>query len=361
MNHLDIFQGGGNKILRVKCIVILFSLVIVLSCGKNILSDNEMNQNQDTYSLLFSSGHDYNLENQIALENFDINNFIDRRLPNTQHVDFFSYYSQGILFVTTEDKDSEKVQENRILYYLNENKQLKNMAQFKAIYPSSFYLQNNYLFCLTYSELVAIDIEAGVILWRKEVISNGTPSQLYVDIEKDIYILGYEKYGNEIKIINLSNNSDIKIFKGIIVCFDCENKKIYYKNDNKYQLFVYDYNSQETEQLKLVDKTNTPHKDYELYKVYFAAENKLILDYLLHQPVLVTKFLFPWADAYIDYHYYYTGKLNEKIIEKHDVFSIPEKENTSKIMSIRFFNNMNESGTDAINNMENTENGPGAG
>jgi hypothetical protein len=76
---------------------------------------------------------------------------------------------------------------------------------------------------------------------------------------------------------------------------------------------------------------------------------------LLRQPILATKFLFPWADTYIDYHYYYTGKMNEKTIEQHDVLSVPEKENVSKIMSIRFFDNMNESNIDAINDMENTE------
>jgi hypothetical protein len=74
MNHLDIFQVGGNKILRIKCIVILFSFAILLSCEKNTLPDNEMSLNRDTYNLLFSSGHDYNLENQIASEIFDINN-----------------------------------------------------------------------------------------------------------------------------------------------------------------------------------------------------------------------------------------------------------------------------------------------
>jgi hypothetical protein len=90
--------------------------MMVLSCKKNTLSDNEISLNQGAYELLFSSGYSYTLENQMALEKFDINNIASRRLPKTQHIDFFSYYNQGILFVTTEDTHSEKIPENRTLY-----------------------------------------------------------------------------------------------------------------------------------------------------------------------------------------------------------------------------------------------------
>jgi hypothetical protein len=323
--------------LPMKCLIILFLLTIFASCEKETLSDDKMFLGKDLHEVLFASGRSYNLE--AASINFDIRDIINRKLPRTQHIDYFGYYRTGILFVVTEDMDSEKVQENRILYYMDENKQLQEIVRFKAVYPGPFYLQNDYLFCFSYPELIAIDIDAGVIHWRKELdVSSGAPNQLYVDVDRGIYIMGYEKDKNEIKMINLADNSGIKIFKGIITCFDHANKDIFYR-DSSHQLFVYNYDDRKTKKIEIIDKKSRPDNNYKLCSIYFVARDKLILDYSLHHSVLIPKLIFPWADPYIDYHFYYNGRLNEGLIEKYGLFSIPEKENTSQIISIRLFDN----------------------
>jgi hypothetical protein len=309
----------------------------MVSCEK-APSNNEIYVNQDIYELLLSSGHGYSLENQTISKTIDVDDIIKRCLPKTQHIDFFSYYNRGLLIVTTEDKMIEKLQVDRTLHYVNENKQLKKVVEFKAIYPGPFYLQNNYLFCCVfpYDELIAIDVDTGMILWRKASISNGIkPNQLHIDIEKDIYVLSYKEERNEIRIIDLSDNSDIRMLKGNILYFDHEGKKIYYNTDDQQHLFVYNYSNQEIEQIKIIKKKDRSDRDYKLSGMHFVSENDLILEYSRRWYPFTLKILFPGSDAYTTFYYYYNGKLTKEIIERYDILGIPEYEDTSRILSIR--------------------------
>lgn len=291
-------------------VVILIFLVFLASCHTR--TGNDKAQYKGNFELLFSSGK-YCVYNNGKLNlKLQVNDTLKKLLPDNSIVEFYDLCDDGICVVISEYIDGEIIMDNLVIYLINfDNVTSKRIMEFDGFSYSQFFIQNKILFCYFNWELIAIDIENKIVLWKKKLepdIIN--VKNLFVDIESQFCIFSSSNYyldsnKKEFAIMHLDGLVPVKKFNGELLAVDIPQKSIYYFDyDNN--LASYNYETDQFTRFEIINiHASVVDQSMVLNRLYILGQDKYIFCYAKKRTVAVAKMIFPHSDSsFYDYIYF---------------------------------------------------------